>query len=252
MFKIILMCILSTYAIADNFSKTHIEKLSKLKNITYEDLSHEFKGCPENSICSKSIGESFLHWDNFLKNISSLNMIKKLKALKNYQSKYGLPYQFLITENESKSFHAAYWSSRCRNHNLKNEDKILKGITFLKGKIPSNKLTFDEVKIQRKDKELKFKLPYENHPFLIKDDKLIFAMDFENNYFYMGSSKDGKWSIENIENKTISKAISDIEATICPVKDYTTTNFHSEIICKKIWNADLNKTEIVMISKSCP
>ena len=49
---------------AQNFTPEHIEKLNKLKNITYEDLAHANKGCPENSLCSETMGIKIGQWQS--------------------------------------------------------------------------------------------------------------------------------------------------------------------------------------------
>lgn len=249
MLRVIILIMSINFSWANNISMTHEAKLNSKKNLSYNDFAHEFKGCPENSICAESVGQKFIHWHSFLEKIKNFSKQQKFLALKNYHKKHGIPLTFLLDFNRSRQFKAAYWNSRCLNHNKKNGTVILKGINFFKN--PINDLKFDELIIVT-NKNIPYKLPYEFQPILIKNKKIIFTVDYDDIYFYMSSSIEGKWKVENIHNKLISKAINYNQSVTCNKQYLVKDQWHSLQVCKKIWNEDIKKTQLIVYKRSCP
>lgn len=252
MLRLIAFMIISTGVCAQNFSPTHVQKLDSKKeakkNLTYEDYAHEFEGCPENSICKESTGKVFKKWNELLKSIRFKTEKQKTSSIKKFYKKHGLPFSFLTIEKDIKNVEAAYWSSHCKIHNEKGKDRILKGITFLKKSSPRTNITLDKARIENKV----FVLPYEKRPLMILNNKVVFTMDFDDIYFYMSADEKGKWDFENISPNIVMTAINSIQRVECPDLTFSSTKFHSEQICKKIWNADLKKEQIIKMDISCP
>src|SRR5690554_6264957 len=44
---------------------------SKQGQVTYEDLAHEHRGCPANSVCSEQIGKKMKEWEDFMSGLKN-------------------------------------------------------------------------------------------------------------------------------------------------------------------------------------
>ena len=239
----------SVLAIADNFSETHKAKLDKLEKVSYADLAHENKGCPENSICSPESAQKFSHWDNFIQALSKTPKESWTPKLNKYLYEYGLPVNFLASEDDAKKIPGAFWSSRCRHHNLLNQKKIYKGITFLKESKTTPDIKLDEVTILE-TKEI-YHLPYQHGPIMIWNNQMVFTLEFDSVIFHVGVSSEGKWKVVDIPSKEINLAINEIQRISCE-RQFRATKWHTELICKKIWNNKMQATQTLAMSWSCP
>lgn len=239
----------SLFAFAENFSERHKAKLEKLEKITYEDLIHENKGCPENSICSPLVGEKFLEWDQFLKRLIKIPRINRKDKLNPFLKKNGMPLHFLIAENEIKKPLGAYWNSRCRHHNQKDKSKVFKALGHLKSLDMKSNIKFDSATII--ETKSNYQLPYQHQPIMIKDNKLIFTVDFDKAFFHLSVTTKGEIEAVNVGAKELQMALDNIQRVPCE-KESEPTMWHLEQMCKKIWNATLQTTQIVQMDWSCP
>lgn len=239
----------TTQVVADNFSQTHMAKLDKLEKVDYDDLAHENKGCPENSICSPETAKKFIHWNNFLVKLSPLSRKQQVKKLNQYLSQSGLPVSFLAKEDDGKNIQGAFWSSRCRHHNLKDQTKIYKGLAFLKSSNTPSSMQLDDATVI--ETGVKYKLPYQHSPIMNWNDKLVYTLDFDSLFFHIGVDSKGLWEVLNIPSKEINLAIDHIQRVPCN-KKIKANIWHTELICKKIWNNKIKATQTLQMSWSCP
>jgi hypothetical protein len=249
----ILLLLILNIAHANNISETHEAKLKKLKDLSYDDLAHEHKGCPENSICSEEMGKKFQNWNAFLKRLQKVKRSNWPKMINKYRTKHGIPFYFLVKQKDATKTKAVFWNSRCRNHNPKDGETILKGLGFFKNRPQAEHITFDVV--QRpgiKDKVKTVHLPYGHQPLLIHKNKLIFTMDFEDIYFHMSADENGFWRALAVPSMEISTAMNYIETVQCPKNDFKPNEWHTQLVCKKIWNSDIRKSQMIQLTWSCP
>src|SRR5690606_8281239 len=135
------------------------------KEVSWSDLAHPNRGCPENSTCSKPMGEKILKFKNFLqankdkKNFSNL--------LEDFRKKNGLPIQFLM-QGENISLDPVIWDSRCELHRSKDKaHAVLKAMLFFHNNPKSELIVLDSAWVGEK----RYEVPYEAGPILIEHDE---------------------------------------------------------------------------------
>lgn len=245
---------LSFGVFSQNLSPNQIEKLKAKNDISYEDLAHENKGCPENSICSAASGKAMKRWDKFLK--SAQRHKDYTRKLESYRQKHGLPITFLAKKEASIGIDPIFFNSRCAHHNPKDrpKSKVFKGIQFFKNDPKSDSVLLGPARLYADEKPIDFGLPYEETPIMIKDKKLIVPRDHENIYYHLSIDQSGKWSVSRPASKLLSKAMQETEDIACPKdeKELPNQGLFLKTYCKKIWNADLEKAQTIKLAWACP
>ena len=242
MFLLILSIIFSTTATSQNFSNEHLEKLKRKQDISFSDLLHENKNCLENSICSKQNGKKLGLWKR-------LNQTSSYKKVEKFRKKNGLPIQFLVKSTHAKQLDPILFSSRCKNHNLKNQDKIYKAIMFLRNNPKNKNIALSSVYNHVTKKS--YEVPYGDQPILLWKNKIYFVKDFEGLFFNMSIDDKGRWRVANIPQDLINKALRERQKSTCE-KVLKSNSYYQGSYCNKIWNADSKSLNTIEQSWSCP
>lgn len=236
-----LFCCFTPYLFADQLQKTNGLGI----------LSHENKGCPINSVCSKTSGKKLQQWEKALKRITSKNIIKELIKFKN---KNGLPIQFLTRKKAQKALDPILWNSRCKFHNPKNPNNdILKGMQFFKN-LPDSELTvLTPVRLYDGIKKIDYKIPYGDQVYFIKNKKLIVLKDYDDFYYQLALGADRSMTVVNHPSSLINMALDKRVTQIkCPAEmDFDSTYF-SKIYCQKVLDLDTNDLRIIQYPWTCP
>tara|TARA_Y100000780_G_C13695797_1_gene421848 strand:- start:12714 stop:13373 length:660 start_codon:yes stop_codon:yes gene_type:complete len=217
--------------------------LKNKSQITYEDLAHENPGCPENSICSKEMGEKMKKWSSFMESTDHSNA----KSIETFRAKHGLPVSFLVEKQGILGIDPILYNSRCRHHNPKDKNKVVYvGTQFFRNNPKSEYVNFDKAWVDKEE----YELPFEDVPLMIKDKKLVITRVYENKFFHLGIAKTGEWKVMNLSKKEINKAMQTLESTNCK-EQQAPGRFHLKTFCKSIWDADLKKSRVVRLSWAC-
>lgn len=240
---------LSLSQIAFALSEVHEQKLVGKKEITYEDLTHENEGCPENSECSPMAGKKMKQWDDLLKSLSKRPNIVAMK-LEQFREQSGIPIMFLMKDDKQQKLHIdpIVWDSHCNQHNPKEAMKIVKGVQFYRNNPHSDKIKFVTVK---RDKNQSYEIPYEDQPLLIYNNNIVIIRDYENVFYLFSISQDGKWKIINLPADIIKRGRIHRESAECKNKKGADEYFLGSF-CNKIWNEDTKETEIIEQDWACP
>jgi hypothetical protein len=228
------------FALGNNFSDGHIQKLKKKKEITFGDLLHENPGCLENSLCSKENGKKILLW-------KKVNTVKEIES---FRKNIGLPIQALMRAKDTKTIDPIIYNSRCKKHNPKDPSKkILKTVLFLRNNPSSDKIIFTAV--LNKETNKTYYIPYGEQPLFFKGGSLHFINDFEHMSYGLRIDKNNKWKAIEISSVEIRKALMAKEEVKCK-KTMKPSSIFEGSYCSKIWNADTKKTVVIEQSWSCP
>jgi len=237
-----LVTILISSALWANFTDKQIQSLQSKSQITYQDLAHENRGCPENSICSKEMGDKMIQWDRFMKSLDPIDV----KSLEAYRLKHGIPVSFLIKKGGILGIDPILYKSRCAHHNPKDSKQaVFKGMQFFRNNPNSELVHFDSAWLG----ETKYELPFEDIPIMVKDKRLVVVRDHENKFFHLGIDEKGKWKVISPQKSEIRMAMQTIENTEC--EEVKPGALYLKTFCKKIWNSDIKGPQTIRLSWAC-
>lgn len=252
-------------AFSDDFLKTKEEKLRHDQGTFDPKLwEHDNPGCPENSLCTKEVGEHMLLWKKTLSEIGKEKK-KSNEILQKFLTQNGLPLKFWTNYQALDQFFPIAWNSPCPNHNfpiIKNEkESIYEGVSFVQSfeknmaqlrilknsyQIPFNHLfKLRPVAIQKKGDTtpIKFLIPVETVPnyYAIDTNELIILMEEEGLFFAIGINSLGKITIRDFDQKLATSMIEPSECSdeFKSLKDFFfkenfPSKFYKDIVCKKI------------------
>lgn len=212
---------------------------------------HENKGCPINSLCSKSNGELMLEWERVLE---LSNPKAQKKSVSEFIKNNGLPVIFLSKKSLKEKHDVILSASRCRIHNPKNPyNALYKGIIFSKSIPTIDGMLTDEVHVFD-DKNVKtYRVAHEAIPLFIKDQKLHFLEDFEDNFYQTSVDSKGNIQLVDLPQRLYGQAQSKkIKEIACPEQKKDKKDFYNSTYCQKIWNIDTNKMQTIQVYWSCP
>lgn len=245
-----------------------IEVIANPKSI--EDFDHQYKGCLENSECDQVMGLQLTRWKELIKKLKDEKMEgpKKAQFLELYRQKYGLPVEFYTGQKSQLGYRPLLFNSPCKEHNLKDKEKILRGISFIKSISKDKAMVWrDQTQVEVPVGELlrpqtislyngqsvtDFLIPIGDQPLFVKD-KNIYLLKEEDSYFYiLKISPEGEWRVEHLDFTTLNQYEEKRSEVSCPkeIKKGPTKDFGIEY-CKTIWDEDTKKTVIVRLHQGC-
>ena len=218
---------------------------------SFKAVSHENLGCPINSICSKESGKLISHWEKMTQSIGHKDKIKKLKS---YHKKFGLPLYFLTKISSQESLDSVLWNSRCKLHNPRNpQHNIYKAMKFLKKLPTSSEVILTPITLYQNEVKTKYQTPYQDQIILIKNNQLVILRDYDDFYFQLGIKPNGDFEVLNLPSKVISKALErKIVDTKCPDKIIYDDNYFTKSYCQKVLDLDTNTLKTIQFAWTCP
>jgi hypothetical protein len=237
---------------------------------TVEDYEHQFRGCLENSECDQVMGLQLSRWNELIKKVKD-NKIKpqeKAQYLELFRQKYGIPVEFYTYQKSQQGFKPLLFNSSCKDHNPKQGEKVLRGISFLKSlskekalvwrdqtqiEVPTGDLLVPQpVFVYTGDKREEYLLPLSDQPLFIKDDELYVLREEDDFFYFLKITRNGDWKIEYIDMEKLSDWETRRSEVPCP-KDPTklSPKLFGVEFCKSVWNEDLKKTVIVKMHLGC-
>ena len=201
----------------------------------------DYKGCPENSVCNKEMGESLLDWQQSWSQAKSLNQKNKLLRSK------GIPTLFYFTPKDNLD-DKAFWNSKCAHHKKEN---IFQAISLNK-KIKNDKHTFFQpIRVYQK-KWLTYLTPIDFTPLKIKNQKLQGFIEWENQLISLEVSMDGSIELINLP-QSVYKLIQEQERVSCPELKTIKTHHSKYFLDKYCHRLQGNRTQLIAMRYwSCP
>lgn len=236
-----------------------------------EDYEHQYKGCPENSECDQVMGLQITRWKELIKRIKDdkIDGPSKIKFLELFREKYGIPVEFYTNQSSQLGFKPILFDSHCKDHNIKDGKKILKGISFLKSiskekavawrdqtqiEVPLGEIMIPQpVTVYEGTSTTVYQLPIGEQPLFIKNKELFVIQEEEDLFFALKIGPSGAWKIEYIDMSNLSTWDDKRSEVPCPKDkvDVTPKPF-GVTYCKSIWNEDTKSSVVVKLHLGCP
>lgn len=233
-----------------------------------EDFDHEIKGCPENSECDQVSGLMLSRWKSFITKLKEIpDPAKTSQALEAFRAKYGIPSEFYTNQKSQMGFKPVLYSSSCRDHNPKQGDKVLKGISFIKSlsndtaviwrdqsqiELPlKDNMTPQPVRVYFDGKPITYYLPLNEQPLFIKARELYVVKEEDGFYYTLKVSENGDWKIVNLDMSQLSTWEDKRSEVPCPKDTEKAPVVFGSEFCKSVWDVDAKKVVPVKMHLGC-
>jgi hypothetical protein len=248
-------------------------RFDKLKSnqqvITYEDLQHPNKGCPENSVCSKSMGAHFNQYHQLIQKLKNgpYNSKQKVEQLEQYRKTHGLPFYFLSLRSTYEQFSPIMYNSACSEHNPKTGEIIFKSLAFITGNeknliqikrghdafsVPQGEVaSLTPIEIYNNNTWSSYSIPFAEKPLFVDGKSIIFNHEYEGLIYYVRVSTDGRWQVieQNSIDPNIALSGSRVE---CPKGHIQVDNkFYKNFYCMNIYDTASKKELIMRLPYPC-
>ena len=211
-------------------------------------LGHRFKGCPENSLCSKETGALRSQWFHLLKK-------GKIGPLKAFKKNHGIPVGLWTTQKRSQGRHLVIWDSPCFS-DRKNDEKVYEGEMFLKSFREISQyplLRGKKIFVLLGKEKIPYTIPLKELPLFIKDRKLYFHGEENGRYYSFSVSSRGDISIENHTGP--DRFPESIECPEALKKDFATSfspkHLYAGERCKNLWDMKRKSFVPIIYGWSC-
>jgi hypothetical protein len=205
--------------------------------VQYEEVSHAFKGCPENSDCDEEMGQQMLKWKDLVAQelSSDTPKLKKTQDLSAFVEKHGWHSHFYAKPTLKAVIAPILFSSSCALHNSKDPALVLlKGEAFIKGvkdesAIVSKGNTEYKIKIgenlilqkiifypNSKNPPQSYWLPLGEKPLYIEGDQLVALVESFDFYALLKIDPSGNWNFSLPPSGSLLKYTEDIQEVECP------------------------------------
>lgn len=235
-----------------------------------EDFDHQFKGCPENSECDQVMAMQLTNWHQKIKDLKEQKAddSKKMETLEIFRQKYGIPIEFYTTQKSQQGFKPVLFNSPCKNHNPKEGEKILTGISFVKSissksaiiwrdqtqiEVPLGEFFFPQpVIVYYPNGPKLYQLPLKDQPLFIKDKELHIIKEDHDFFYSLKISHDAKWKVADFPKENLSLLESKRSNIECPKDQFSIRrDIFSREFCKSIWSEDLKKNITIKMHMGC-
>lgn len=234
------------------------------------DYEHLNPGCPENSGCDPVMGQQMKKWNDLIKKVSFEESSPQSKAqqIEAFRAQFGIPVEFYTTQKAQQGFKPILFSSSCRDHSLKTDQKILKGIAFTMGisaksaavwrssaqiEVPLSELYLPQpVTVYFPEGARTYQLPLGDQPLFVKDKSLYVLRDEEDFFYMLKVTSSGEWSVEATDLSELTQWTDRRLEVKCPKSDLKVPAAFGSHFCKSIWDEDAKKTVIALMHLGCP
>ena len=222
-------------------------------------LSHIYKGCPDNSECSKEMGQKRQKWISVVSN-KDIRASNHRAALAYFKKSFGLPLGFWYRPSKRLHKDIIFWQSPCQQHNSKIDPiRIAEGLfsdfmTIQDLKNKGQQVFFAKTYTEdNKGKYISYYLPRGDTPLMVKNKLLYFIREEEGHYYNMTINRKGELDIvKKFKPKEYPVEVS------CPKKllahmiaQVKEKSLYKSYFCKAIWNKSKNKFQTFVFGWSC-
>lgn|GEM_PF-689606 len=230
-------------------------------------IDHEFKGCPENSHCSREMGAKRLQWVELL---TQLNIEKKLDTInevQNFQKEHGLPIPMWGFAPSLVDKNIISWNSSCPHHNREIKE-VFHAISMIKSFNELEEHNLNNPDIDQKIKVLpkkiwleeksgdivEFRIPRGFLPTMIIRDQLYFTMEEKGIYYGLLVDRDGNMKVTPTQTSAVpSKEVPCSKALKNQFDKWAFSDrLYQDSYCKAIWDKENETYQVLMIGWSCP
>ncbi|MBY0516947.1 MAG: hypothetical protein K2P81_08570 [Bacteriovoracaceae bacterium] len=237
----------------------------------YEEISHENKGCPENSECDATMGKLLRQWDalSFRWKSGPSGSALLQKELPFVTAKRGWPGEFYARPAVRSTLAPVLYSSPCTQHRSKNPSEVmLRGLGFMKG------VKDQHVVMTKEDTEYSLKLgeavflqtvvhfppnkppvtyylPLEEKPLYFEEDVMVSIVERDDLYALLKAKPDGSWTFIPSPGEGLSKYSEAQEDTECPKNIIPNPVGFFKTYCQKISYQDGSPAGVVQLFWGC-
>ncbi|MBF0312355.1 MAG: hypothetical protein HQK50_11050 [Oligoflexia bacterium] len=225
---------------------------------------HPIAGCPENSLCTKAMGEKRIAWNKLIDTHNNFHDLEK------YRREHGILVEVWTTlenpvEVEGKPLVAiATWESPCAFHRGKTSRKIYTAETFIssKNKIPEELRKeiffrpFLLAPISEKDASVKIKMfhaPLDGSLLILSGGKLKFLRETNGIYYLLVIDDKESWEI--VANDEKQSPREEVECYPWIVKVFeeklNANKIYEKAICYKITDIKTKSVYLLLTVASC-
>ena len=204
--------------------------------------NHENIGCPENSICSKEMGELILEYENSLKE----------SKLTHFYKNHGIPVSGIrkkIQNPTEKNIYEAVWDSPCdyRKEKKSNYEQVQ---IFTKN-LKSAPLIFPQyILINQEGKLTTFYASNDDSVLGVEDNNLIFNRLIEDQYYqYQINSKGDIFPSKEVEIKTFGKKVVCTKELITQISGLFQPVDQNRINCRQIYDSKGKKSYLFYLPR---
>jgi hypothetical protein len=256
----ILSITVSFTALTDEKVDTHLKyKPTKAKEFQPHMLSHIYKGCPDNSECSKEMGQKRQKWISVLTD-KKMRSNNHRAALDYVKKTIGLPLGFWYLPKAKLHKDIIFWQSPCSQHNTKaNPIRIAEGLFQDFASIEDLKKKGEQIffsktyTLDANNKINSYYLPRGDTPLMVKNKELYFVREDEGSYYNMTINLKGKLDItKKFKPREYPSEV------ICPPNllkhmksKVKQLNLYRSYFCKAVWNKSNNKFQTFIFGWSC-
>jgi hypothetical protein len=270
--------ILSTFAgfdednsldLGERIIESRFDKMKSTQQaITYEDLQHPNRGCPENSVCSKIMGQQFEAYHQFILKLqnNAIKIPQKVAQLENFRKTKGLPFYMLSLRSTYEQYTPIMYNSACGEHNPKKGEIIFKSLAFITGTeknmiqikrdsdsfaVPQGEVaSLTPIEIFNQGWS-SYWVPYAEKPLFVEDESIVFNHEYEGEIFYIKVDKNGKWQVIEVKSVDPNIALSGSRVE-CPTGHTQQENkFYKNFYCMKIFDVKSKQELIVRLPFPC-
>lgn len=192
---------------------------------------------------------------------------KNAQELELYRAKYGIPVEFYTNQKSQQGFRPVLHDSPCKEHNPKDQEKILRGTSFIKSiseekaiiwrdqsqiELPlKDNMTPQPVKVYFEKGAVTYQLPINDQPLFIKNRELYILKEDDGLYYTLKVSEKGDWKIVYLNMTELSMWEDKRENVACPQDANKVPSLFTYEFCKTVWDVDAKKALPVRMSQGC-
>jgi len=233
----------------------------------YEDLAHEHKGCPENSVCDAEMGQALLRWSAQVARWKEAASPQTLSEIRAELRTRGIPVEFYTLPAAQSGHRPVSWASECQAHNPKPPAaRVYRGRGFVKGTAPGHVL------VQRGNTEhrvpagellqlgrvrllgarpVDFYLPLGEQPLYFSAGKLHALVEVDDFYLLLAVPETGAWEASLPSPEGHRRAQDTLEDVACPPDALPIAAPFLSTRCRRVLDIDSGKPVVVQLFLGC-
>ncbi len=261
--KVIIQLLLALLPLVSTYAQSALDQ--------FEAVSHENKGCPENSECDAEMGQLLEQWKSLARRWQTTEKGRTLfaKELVLITTKRGWPSEFYARPGVRSTLAPALVSSACSQHRSKNPaESLMRGIGFIKAvenehvvftkgntefRLKLGEAVFLQTVIWHKPAggTQHYYLPLEEKPLYIDGEELVSLVESEDLYVLLTLGPSGQWKFQAAPEFGLLQYHENQEEVPCPKGAIGPPIGFLRTFCKKITNKQGTPAGLVQLFWAC-
>ena len=237
----------------------------------FEAVSHENKGCPENSDCDAEMGKLLDQWKALARRWQTSEAGRTLfpKEVVLVTRKRGWPSEFYARPGIRTTLAPALFSSSCGHHRSKNPtETLMRGLGFIKAvegqhavftkgdtefRLKLGEAVFLQAVVWHRPSgpPLTYYLPLDEKPLYLEGDALVALVESEDLYALLTVKTEGAWQIAAAPQEGLLQYHEAQEEVPCPKETAPIPTGFQRTFCKKITDHKGAAAGVVQLFWAC-